>query len=312
MSDFLSILPLIEALERSSTSARLTCSGPEFQYELWLDSGNLVHWESEPAAEPDQLLAAVTTSIWMRSFQVSDFKAANEPIKLYELVKKSHDFTNESDVPPKPPAPSIADVVTDTNNTFSPEDAMTAIVRPRPEKQTLQTTSQLPHAKFNLDPKDLDMEQTIRLNDHLNEEVEAPSEPAGQIPPKPAPPVSPSTIATQSVSLPHKPPKMRESEFIDKADGNIILFTKGKKERRVAGRAEDCDLVIKDSSTSRNHCELFFDGTLIHVKDLNSSNGTFLNHKQVHIAVAEDGDVLEVGDTQFTLKINKALVPGLV
>ncbi|MEM6885981.1 MAG: FHA domain-containing protein, partial [Verrucomicrobiota bacterium] len=117
-----------------------------------------------------------------------------------------------------------------------------------------------------------------------------------ELPPKPAPPAT----ATEEPVKP-KPDRAKESVFLERTEDNQVVFVKGQKNRRIAGRAEDSDLVIKDSGASRKHCELFFDGTLIHVKDLNSANGTYLNDKQVHMAVADDGDVLEIGEVQFKL-----------
>ncbi len=47
------------------------------------------------------------------------------------------------------------------------------------------------------------------------------------------------------------------------------------------GRHDDCIIRIKSSQVSRRHCELFdSDGKLI-VRDLGSSNGTFVNGKRV-------------------------------
>ncbi|MEM1158484.1 MAG: FHA domain-containing protein [Verrucomicrobiota bacterium] len=291
MSDSLSILPLIEALERSNSSARLTGSGPNIQYELWIDSGRLVHWESEPSAEPGQLLAAETASVWMRSFHSTEFKASHQPIKLYELINKLHDPAKDTKVVKKQTAPAVREVVVEKNQFSANSD-------------TKQVKSKTASPQPN-------MEQTIRLSDHLEAET-APVPSPG--PPPPAPPVDMTAAKPRqaAVAPSNKSNKVKESVLIDKPEGNMIVFTKGKKDRRIAGRAEDCDLVVKDSGASRNHCELYFDGTLIHIKDLNSSNGTFLNKKEVHIGVADDGDVLAIGDIQFTLKIDESLVPEMV
>ena len=50
--------------------------------------------------------------------------------------------------------------------------------------------------------------------------------------------------------------------------------------RVLFGRASDCDVVITDSSVSRNHAEMIkAEGGYI-VKDLKSSNGVFVNGKK--------------------------------
>jgi pSer/pThr/pTyr-binding forkhead associated (FHA) protein len=48
------------------------------------------------------------------------------------------------------------------------------------------------------------------------------------------------------------------------------------------GRAEDCDLRIADRRVSRHHCELILDGDDLFVRDLKSSNGTFVNDERIH------------------------------
>lgn len=69
------------------------------------------------------------------------------------------------------------------------------------------------------------------------------------------------------------------------------------------GRDESADFVLSDPHTSRRHCELTpADGRAI-VKDLSSSNGTFVNNQEV-IDSAElgPGDDLLVGVTVLELR----------
>jgi len=339
MSDFISILPLIEILERNKTSARLICSAPESQYELWIDSGKLVHWESEPEEAPEKLLSNEIYSIWMRPLkEQAEFKAAKEPLKLYELVKKSYDFDASSKKAKEGKSDKKSPDASKTKKiegkapptTSSPADDKTTQIKSKPPAFSLLPETPDKPDKLKSKQKEQESSTTVlttKLNDHVeNWEAETAPVPSLQ-PPPPAPPVvaskpaeeeleakppveglpKPAMPVTVDVDPPKpKPEKARESVFIDKTEGNLAIFTKGKKERRVAGRAEDCDMVIKDTGASRRHCELYFDGTLIHVKDLNSSNGTYLNDKQVHMAVADDGDKLEIGDVEFILKVGES------
>lgn len=68
----------------------------------------------------------------------------------------------------------------------------------------------------------------------------------------------------------------------------------------VAGRQEGCQLQIKSSQVSRRHCELFEkDGRLI-VKDLKSSNGTWVNGSRIDGQhVLNPGDELTIGGVKF-------------
>src|SRR4051812_49990958 len=71
------------------------------------------------------------------------------------------------------------------------------------------------------------------------------------------------------------------------------------------GRHDDCQLRIKSSQVSRKHCELFEKKGLLLVKDLGSSNGTFVNGKRIQEQrVLEPGDELTIG--QVMLKVAKA------
>ena len=70
------------------------------------------------------------------------------------------------------------------------------------------------------------------------------------------------------------------------------------------GRHDDCQMRIKSSQVSRKHCELFEKKGLLLVKDLGSSNGTFVNGKRIKDQrVLEPGDELTLG--QIKLKVAK-------
>ncbi len=71
------------------------------------------------------------------------------------------------------------------------------------------------------------------------------------------------------------------------------------------GRHDDCLIRIRSSQVSRRHCELHLDSGKLLVRDLGSSNGTFVNGKRVLGQQAlKPGDVLTVGGV--TLKIDRA------
>ncbi|MGD9691630.1 MAG: FHA domain-containing protein [Phycisphaerales bacterium] len=70
------------------------------------------------------------------------------------------------------------------------------------------------------------------------------------------------------------------------------------------GRKPDCNLRIPSAAVSRKHCELTIDGDALKVRDLGSSNGTFLNDVRVQAASLAAGDRLTVGNITFTVQIN--------
>lgn len=70
------------------------------------------------------------------------------------------------------------------------------------------------------------------------------------------------------------------------------------------GRHDDCLIRIKSSQVSRRHCEVFEVSDKLTIRDLGSSNGTFVNGKKVTgQQVLKPGDELTVG--AVTLRVAK-------
>ena len=88
-------------------------------------------------------------------------------------------------------------------------------------------------------------------------------------------------------------------------------------ERTTVGRVDDNTFQIADGSVSSHHAEILLRGSDIVIKDLNSTNGTFLNNEKVTEVVLKPGQTLRFG--QVELKIDDgnpvtapASVPGHV
>lgn len=69
-----------------------------------------------------------------------------------------------------------------------------------------------------------------------------------------------------------------------------------KGDRTLIGREVDNDVQIDRPRISRHHAELRVEGETVWVSDLNSSNGTFVNGRQVQHQALHHGDVMRVGD----------------
>ena len=83
-------------------------------------------------------------------------------------------------------------------------------------------------------------------------------------------------------------------------DGQLRRVTIDRFPFRV-GRREGLELVLPSSSVSKVHAEVYLRGPLLRVRDLGSTNGTFVNRKGVEDAALEEGDVLHFADFEFRL-----------
>ena len=68
------------------------------------------------------------------------------------------------------------------------------------------------------------------------------------------------------------------------------------------GRAVACDLPIQDPTVSRQHAELELTGAGVRIRDLGSTNGTFLNGEKVIDAVAMAGARVAFGKVDFEVR----------
>ena len=64
------------------------------------------------------------------------------------------------------------------------------------------------------------------------------------------------------------------------------------------GRAPELELVLSSGHVSQTHAEIYSDGEALRVRDLGSTNGTFLNRQPVADAALHRGDVLHFGDAE--------------
>jgi predicted component of type VI protein secretion system len=76
-----------------------------------------------------------------------------------------------------------------------------------------------------------------------------------------------------------------------------------KVDKTTVGRVEDNTFQIAQPSVSSHHCEIWLRGNDVVVKDLNSTNGTFVNGQQVTTeAVLQPGQLLRLGQVEMRLE----------
>jgi pSer/pThr/pTyr-binding forkhead associated (FHA) protein len=88
-----------------------------------------------------------------------------------------------------------------------------------------------------------------------------------------------------------------------KSDGERKDFPL-RKGKSTVGRQEDCDYRIPLNQVSRLHCEFVLDDDGLTVRDLKSSNGTYVNNKRIAETKLKPGDAVIIGPVVFVVQID--------
>jgi hypothetical protein len=71
------------------------------------------------------------------------------------------------------------------------------------------------------------------------------------------------------------------------------------------GRSADADIRLDDRYASGIHARVFNRSGAYYVEDMNSTNGTLLNSRELHgEAELSPGDVIRIGDTEFRFEVS--------
>jgi pSer/pThr/pTyr-binding forkhead associated (FHA) protein len=73
--------------------------------------------------------------------------------------------------------------------------------------------------------------------------------------------------------------------------------------RMVIGRGRGADLVVAESTMSREHAVIAFDGEGCFVEDLGSTNGTKVNGERCDRSRLQDGDQIQLGRLQLQIDL---------
>ncbi len=96
-------------------------------------------------------------------------------------------------------------------------------------------------------------------------------------------------------------------KMIVSIDGVVIKEVQLTKDRTTLGRRPYNDIVIDNLAVSGEHAVLQLTGNEVHLEDLNSTNGTYINGKAVKKQLLQNNDTVEIG--KYKIKyINE--VPG--
>ena len=78
-------------------------------------------------------------------------------------------------------------------------------------------------------------------------------------------------------------------------DGVVIKEVQLTKDRTSLGRRPYNDIVIDNLAVSGEHAVLQMSGNEVHLEDLNSTNGTYVNGKAVKKQLLKNSDTVEIG-----------------
>ena len=68
------------------------------------------------------------------------------------------------------------------------------------------------------------------------------------------------------------------------------------------GRKPDCHLILPGKDVSRTHAKIFSNGLSLYLRDLQSTNGTFINEKKIKDDTRlKTGDIIKFGSIEFKI-----------
>ena len=90
----------------------------------------------------------------------------------------------------------------------------------------------------------------------------------------------------------------------------LVILTQGMTgrahelnvDRTTIGRVEDNTFQIADASVSSHHCEVLLRGGEVLIRDLNSTNGTYINDAQITESILKPGQKLRLGQIELKLE----------
>ena len=82
-------------------------------------------------------------------------------------------------------------------------------------------------------------------------------------------------------------------------DGSLVIPL--ARPLTLIGRNADCDVHLASSRVSRRHCCLALDGDGVVVRDLGSTNGTWVGGRRVEEGLLRPGDELGIAHLRFHL-----------
>src|SRR3954463_4203457 len=80
-------------------------------------------------------------------------------------------------------------------------------------------------------------------------------------------------------------------------------------DKTTIGRVDDNTFQIADPSVSSHHCEVLLQGSDVLVRDLGSTNGSFINNDKISESILKPGQTLRLGQIELQLVPDGAPIP---
>ena len=83
-----------------------------------------------------------------------------------------------------------------------------------------------------------------------------------------------------------------------------------KVDKTTIGRVDDNTFQIAEPSVSSHHCEVMMRGSDVIVRDLDSTNGTFISGEKITEKMLKPGEVLRLGQIEIRLETDEMAAPA--
>lgn len=87
------------------------------------------------------------------------------------------------------------------------------------------------------------------------------------------------------------------------SDGNKAIGLDNIQEIYI-GRSSQNNIILHNKRTSSNHCKIYRSSGLLKIRDLRSSNGTYVNGKRINEKTLVDGDIINISVYEIRIKNN--------
>lgn len=89
--------------------------------------------------------------------------------------------------------------------------------------------------------------------------------------------------------------------------GNEAKVVELRREETIIGRTSECDIPLPSNNVSRKHACVGFRNEEYHIKDLNSTNGVYVNGVRVDKCVLRNLDQIEIGGVKILFNEEQTL-----